>query len=75
MDGHGPPEMLPVEMADVPELLEQLLLGLKDGSVRAITLRMKAADGTVLDFAFGYETQEEKDAALAKLLRVLGELQ
>jgi hypothetical protein len=55
-------------------LLEKLIAGMKSGQIRQFTLRVRLKDGTVQDLQFGYETDEERDAAMARLLKLINEL-
>lgn len=59
---------------DIVQLLERLIARLQRGEPFKATLRVTHRDGTVQVVDIGYDTEEEKDAAMAKLLKVLGEL-
>jgi hypothetical protein len=68
------PQAQYIDGADTAEFLLDVMERFKSGELTAITLRLKHTDGTVEDLAIGYDTDEERDAALARMLKVLGEL-
>lgn len=59
---------------DSVAMLEKLIERVSSGEIRQFTLRVKMKDGTVQDLQFGYDTDEDRDAALARLLRLINEL-
>jgi hypothetical protein len=59
---------------DIVALLERAIAGIKSGQIQRFTLRVKLKDGTVQDLQFGYETEAERDAAMARLLKLINEL-
>lgn len=65
---------LPHPDDDTVTALEKLLEGIMAGRITTATIKLALKDGTTETYHFGYSTDEERDAALAKLLRVLGEL-
>jgi uncharacterized protein (UPF0335 family) len=60
--------------ADIVELLEDLIERMERGEPVQATLRLKMKDGTVQVLEIGYDSDEERDAAMAKIMKVLGEL-
>lgn len=72
----GAPKVLHLEdQEDIVTFLEKTIEEVQAGRLQAFTLRVKLKDGTVQDLALGFDTDEERDAALARMLRALGDLQ
>jgi hypothetical protein len=59
---------------DMVAMIEQMIAGFQDGSIRSATLRVRLKDGSTETYQIGYETEAEKDQALARLLKLLNEL-
>jgi hypothetical protein len=59
---------------DSAEVLGKIIAGLESGTLTQFTLRARMADGTVEEIQFGYNSEEERTSAMAKLLRHLNEL-
>ena len=59
---------------DIATVIRKLIAGFESGEIRSATLRVALHDGTTETIQLGYDTDAEKDAALARLLKLLGEL-
>jgi hypothetical protein len=59
---------------DIVEALEQLIEAFENGTLESAALRVQYADGTWEDIVIGFDTDEERDAVLAKLRGMLVQL-
>ena len=59
---------------DIVEALLELLRRFESGEIQQAVLQVAHKDGTRQDLALGFDTEEERDAAIAKLRRMLGQL-
>lgn len=64
----------PQEQDDIIQAIERLIEGFSSGEITSATLRVMDKDGSEQTYQLGYTSEEEKDAAMAKLLKILGEL-
>jgi VCBS repeat-containing protein len=74
MGEHDPKVHLVDERSEIVELLEDLIGRLERGEPFQATLRVKHVDGTVEAIEIGYTSDEDAAAAMARILKVLGEL-
>jgi len=75
---HDPGQTIVIGAPQTPEemvaVLEDLITGLQSGRIQSGTLHLQHGDGTADVFALSYRTEKEQDAAIVRLLCILGEM-
>jgi len=75
---HDPGQTIVIGAPQTPDemvaALEELISSFQSGRIRSGRFHVEHPDGTVEEFALGYQSEEEQDAAIVRLLCILGEM-